>query len=53
MLTTESVLALAPDDASAKAARGLLAPSKWPLRGADERARRRWLQRRPAAGLGG
>jgi hypothetical protein len=38
MLTTESVLALAPDEASAKAARGLLSPSKWPLRGADERA---------------
>lgn len=38
MLTTESVLALAPDDASAKAARGLVAPSKWPLRGADAHA---------------
>ncbi len=38
MLTTDSVLALAPDEASAKAARGLVAPSKWPLRGADERA---------------
>ena len=38
MLTTESVLALAPDDASAKAARGLTAPAKWPLLGADEAA---------------
>lgn len=38
MLTTEAVLALAPDDASAKAARGLVAPARWPLRGADERA---------------
>jgi SWIM zinc finger len=38
MLTSESVLALAPDDASAKAARGLVAPAKWPLLGADERA---------------
>ncbi len=38
MLTTESVLALAPDDASAKAARGLVAASKWPLRGADAQA---------------
>lgn len=38
MLTHESVLALAPDDASAKAARGLVSPSKWPLRGADEHA---------------
>ncbi len=38
MLTTDSVLALAPDDASAKAARGLVSASKWPLRGADEHA---------------
>jgi len=29
-LSTEAVLALAPDDASAKAAKGLLAPAKWP-----------------------
>lgn len=34
-LTMEGVLALAPDDASAKAARGLTAPGKWPLLGAD------------------
>ncbi|MEO5689712.1 MAG: SWIM zinc finger family protein [Burkholderiaceae bacterium] len=33
-LTVEEVIALAPDDASAKAARGLVAPSKWPLLGA-------------------
>jgi hypothetical protein len=38
MLTTESVIALAPDDASSKAAHGLVAPSKWPLRGADANA---------------
>jgi hypothetical protein len=38
MLTTDSVLALAPDDASARAARGLVSASKWPLRGADEAA---------------
>jgi hypothetical protein len=35
MLTTEAVLALAPDDASVKSARGLVSPAKWPLRGAD------------------
>lgn len=29
-LSTEAVLALAPDDASAKAAKGLVAPAKWP-----------------------
>ncbi|XVJ68225.1 MAG: SWIM zinc finger family protein [Rhizobacter sp.] len=34
-LTMEGVLALAPDDASAKAARGLTAPTKWPLLGTD------------------
>lgn len=34
-LTMEGVLALAPDDASAKAARGLIAPTKWPLLGTD------------------
>ncbi|MCE2658609.1 MAG: SWIM zinc finger family protein [Rubrivivax sp.] len=38
MLTTDTVLALAPDDASAKAARGLVSPAKWPLRGADAAA---------------
>ena len=37
-LTAEAVLALAPDDASAKAARGLTSPAKWPTLGADERA---------------
>lgn len=36
--TTEAVLALAPDDASAKAARGLTSPSKWPTLGADAAA---------------
>jgi len=38
MLTMEGVLALAPDDASAKAARGLTAPAKWPLLGANDLA---------------
>jgi hypothetical protein len=38
MLTTEAVLALAPDAASAKAAQGLIAPAQWPLRGADDHA---------------
>ena len=37
-LTVEEVLALAPDDASAKAARGLVSPAKWPLLGADDAA---------------
>jgi hypothetical protein len=37
-LTMEGVLALAPDDASAKAARGLTAPAKWPLLGANDAA---------------
>lgn len=37
-LTMEGVLALAPDDSSAKAARGLMSPAKWPTLGADERA---------------
>jgi hypothetical protein len=35
-LTMEGVLALAPDDASAKAARGLTGPAKWPLLGAND-----------------
>lgn len=35
-LTMEGVLALSPDDASAKAARGLTAPAKWPLLGAND-----------------
>lgn len=34
--TAEAVLALAPDDLSAKAARGLMGPSQWPLLGADD-----------------
>lgn len=37
-LTVEEVIALAPDEASAKAARGLVAPAKWPLLGASEAA---------------
>ncbi|MBB3194726.1 SWIM zinc finger family protein [Roseateles terrae] len=37
-LTMEGVLALAPDESSAKAARGLTSPAKWPLLGADEAA---------------
>lgn len=38
MLTTQSVLALAPDESSAKAARGLAAPGQWPTLGADAAA---------------
>lgn len=37
-LNVEQVIALAPDDASVKAARGLVAPSKWPLLGANDAA---------------
>ena len=37
-LTAEAVLALAPDESSAKAARGLLSPSKWPTLGANDAA---------------
>lgn len=37
-LTTEAVLALAPDAASAKSARELVAPSKWPALGANDAA---------------
>lgn len=37
-LTTEAVLALAPDGASAKSARELVLPSKWPLLGANDSA---------------
>jgi hypothetical protein len=37
-LSTEAVLALAPDDASAKAAKGLLAPAKWPTLGFSDEA---------------
>ncbi|MBB4845372.1 hypothetical protein HNP55_003922 [Paucibacter oligotrophus] len=39
MLSDEaSICALAPDPASVKAARGLVAPAKWPLLGQDSRA---------------
>lgn len=38
MLTPEQILALSPDDGSAKAAKGLLAPAKWPTLGHDEAA---------------
>ncbi|MEZ0273329.1 MAG: SWIM zinc finger family protein [Roseimicrobium sp.] len=38
MLTTEQILALSPDDSSAKAAKGLLAPAKWPTLGFDDAA---------------
>lgn len=37
-LTIDEVLALAPDAASAKAARGLTAPGQWPLLGQDAAA---------------
>lgn len=37
-LSMEGVVALAPDEASAKAARGLTSASKWPLLGASEAA---------------
>ncbi|MES2936811.1 MAG: SWIM zinc finger family protein [Pseudomonadota bacterium] len=36
--TADAVLALAPDASSAKAARGLVSPAKWPLLGADTSA---------------
>lgn len=36
MLNTEEILALAPDASSAKAAKGLLAPAKWPTLGHDD-----------------
>jgi len=38
MLTPDQILSLAPDDASAKAAKGLLAPAKWPTLGCNETA---------------
>lgn len=38
LLTPEQVIALAPDDASAKAGRGLASISKWISAGCDERA---------------
>lgn len=37
-LTSEAILALAPDSSSAKSARELVTPSKWPLLGANESA---------------
>ena len=37
-ISAESVLALAPDAASAKAANGLTKPGQWPLLGANEAA---------------
>jgi hypothetical protein len=37
-LTAEQVLALSPDDASTKSARGLVAPAKWPMLGANDGA---------------
>lgn len=38
MLTAEQILALAPDDSSSKAAKGLLNPAKWPTLGSSEAA---------------
>lgn len=38
ILDAEAVLALAPDESSAKAARGLVAPAKWPTLGATDAA---------------
>lgn len=38
MLTEEAIVALAPDAASVKAARGLTSPAKWPVLGADTTA---------------
>ena len=37
-LSTDAVLALAPDDSSVKAARGLMSPAKWPLLGHNAQA---------------
>ncbi len=37
-LTMEGVLSLAPDESSAKAARGLISPAKWPTLGANDAA---------------
>ena len=37
-LSAAQVLALAPDESSAKAAKGLLSPAKWPLLGASDEA---------------
>ncbi len=38
MLSPDQILALAPDDSSSKAAKGLLAPAKWPMLGFTEAA---------------
>jgi hypothetical protein len=38
MLTPDQILSLAPDDSSAKAAKGLLAPAKWPTLGSNDAA---------------
>lgn len=38
MLTVDQILALSPDDSSSKAAKGLLAPAKWPTLGYTEEA---------------
>lgn len=38
MLSVDQILALSPDDASAKAAKELLAPAKWPKLGHNESA---------------
>lgn len=38
MLTADQILALSPDDSSSKAAKGLLAPAKWPTLGWTEDA---------------
>ncbi len=37
-ISLDAVIAMAPDDASVKAARGLVSPGKWPLLGFDETA---------------
>lgn len=37
-ISLDAVIAMAPDDASVKAARGLVSPEKWPLLGFDETA---------------
>lgn len=38
MLTADQILALSPDDSSAKSAKGLLSPAKWPTLGYTEAA---------------
>ena len=37
-LTSAQVLTLSPDEASSKAAKGLLSPAKWPTLGATDEA---------------